>query len=721
MAIFRRNKHFYNYMLSAASFVWLARKRQFMLSGMIEEDLSRVTTAKIGSLKDPQYDVPSLLSRLYRYKKSLTYSIFTQRDSSTLARICMAIDDLETDVSDGTLRKQPFCVLLYGYPGTGKSSFAIQIAQALMTDKYGEFNSADMVTLNESDEYQSEFRTSHKVVLFDDIGASKYGLNDTKNPWRKVVDFVNNIKKTALNPNVEMKGKVYIQPDLVILTSNLDFENGGQINGYIPAFEAIMRRLSKIVRVVNHTTVNPLDPASDPSPDLGSYLTHKQEYRLRGAVGSMNKYTSSRPTGFREPTRVPRADYIQELRNAYKKHDANQTSFVNYFNSYFDDHTLEDSNALDSQSGEPIELSFAHLTESRIQYYTDNVNWPRYYIEYCAELDGNGYYLTPHRTIVTYDNTHQMLCVHVDEFNEAFRRYFNSLPDTGIVAESYDSGNISQEFPIIDFHVCVELFEKHELSIRTLRQLISVSQQALGSWQDWEKLSRMFPTNVGLTTRKKWNKAMKHGLIVGTSLMDSLLRASVYVVAGEACAEQFQVVLTLAMFTLYKPLTTGTRYERAIRNYNRFIHPSEVFSCFSIESCHLSVSSLPSTSSRLHSSELISEEESIERLCQLLPNTPLQIYRNLNFGNFGEIDLVYKFNDYIIVAEVKRTAKSSSKNLGRNQAIKYSKVIEILQPNVRVFGMFYSFSGLEVVLDNGIPYESNSLDALFQLINYEKL
>jgi Holliday junction resolvase-like predicted endonuclease len=489
MAIFRRNKQLTKLLFSAASFIWLERKQRFMFSGMIEEDLSRVTTAKIGSLKDPRYDVPSLLSRLYRYKKSLMYTIFSLRDSSTLARVCAAIDDLETDVSDGTFRKQPFCILLYGFPGTGKSSLAIQIARALMTDKHGEFNSHDMVTLNESDEFQSEYRSSHKVVVFDDIGASKCGLSDTKNPWSKVIDFVNNIKKTTLNPNVDMKGKVYIKPELVILTSNLDFQKGGKINHYVPAFEAILRRLSRIVKVIDHTTVHPLlFDKTHIQIETESYMTHRTRCELRD-----------------DP--ISSTDYIHELRDAYWKHDLDQTYFVDHINSYFDDYICDDPDILVSQSSGLVELSAESLVAPDI-------------VE-----EGNG-----------------------------------------------------------------------------------------------ESIPKLDPPKGNIPN-----------------------------------------------------------------------------------------------------SEYISEEESIDRLCHILPKDPLQVSKNINFAHLGEIDLLYKFDDHFIVVEVKRSSNIKQLKKGRKQAIRYAKVIEILQPDIRVFGLLYSFSGLEVVFDNAIPYESNSLDVLFQLIDYEKL
>jgi len=300
------------------------------ITGWVERDLSRVSTAKIGFIKDPNYSVEALLRRLRIYRFLHSCNVFTGRDSNTLSRISLAIDNLETDVSNGSLRKQPFCIVLYGYPGTGKSSFAIQIARALMIDKYGRFRSSDMVTLNETDEYQSEFRTSHKVVLFDDIGASRYGLSDTKNPWRKVVDFVNNIRKTALNPNVEMKGKVYIEPDLVIITSNLDFTRGAAINQYIPAQDAIFRRFNRIVRVTNHKQVTPI------------YRIQEEQKKLtEGYMSNTPLYGEVKegvPGDGTPSVLQPREQYVAELIPAFREHERSQSRFVGRFNAYFDDY-----------------------------------------------------------------------------------------------------------------------------------------------------------------------------------------------------------------------------------------------------------------------------------------------------------------------------------------------------------------------------------------------
>ena len=140
---------------------------------------------------------------------------------SSLTRISKT---LELTKFDASLRRQPFGILIEGYPGTGKSGAAIRLAQELCAAKGTPLSTDEIVVLNETDEFQSEYRSNHRVVIFDDVGATKCSL-DGKDPWRKVIDFINNITKTSLNPHLELKGNILIRPELVICTTNLTVAN----------------------------------------------------------------------------------------------------------------------------------------------------------------------------------------------------------------------------------------------------------------------------------------------------------------------------------------------------------------------------------------------------------------------------------------------------------------------------------------------------------------
>lgn len=133
--------------------------------------------------------------------------------------VIQVIRKIELTQFAGSIRKQPFGVLIVGPPGCGKSKATFEIAAACMSALGQPLNAEEMVVLNESDKYQSEYRSSHKVVVFDDVGSTRLTLVQ-EDPYRKVIDFINNIPRSALNPHLELKGNVQIRPEIVMMTAN---------------------------------------------------------------------------------------------------------------------------------------------------------------------------------------------------------------------------------------------------------------------------------------------------------------------------------------------------------------------------------------------------------------------------------------------------------------------------------------------------------------------
>jgi ABC-type dipeptide/oligopeptide/nickel transport system ATPase component len=221
----------------------------------IEETLSLAAAIKAGAEEAAGITRDRYIKRLTWLKSATRLSIPFQKDDRkkpVFTRISNVLENLRLDSSDGRIRKQPYCIALTGAPGCGKTGTAMKIAAALVKAKYGKFKSTDVVTLNETDEFQSEYRTNHRVVIFDDIGAENPN-NTTTNPWRKIIDFVNNIRKTSLNPNLELKGNVYIQPDLVIVTTNL--QPSLNLMTWVECPGAIFRRISKFYHLERFDSV----------------------------------------------------------------------------------------------------------------------------------------------------------------------------------------------------------------------------------------------------------------------------------------------------------------------------------------------------------------------------------------------------------------------------------------------------------------------------------
>lgn len=415
-----------------------------MVSGTIGRNLNMVSSVKVGTAS---VDKKEFIARLELLYEIMNYSQkpYCQKIATDLNR---AIVELKSDCTTGMLRQQPFCIVLYGEPGVGKSSSAVRIAQACMRAKYGHFNDYDMVALNETDRFQSEYRTSHKVVLFDDIDASKPTCADTINPYHKVIDFVNNIEKTALNPNVDMKGKVYIRPDLVILTTNRRVKDNSLGCSFVRSPGALARRFNYVIHLHSgfercsvKKTVS-VEPTSDT-------CTFGENVRVDDVQGYQN---------------IDRDILYEFLAKEFMEHDRSQREFIDYMNAFFDNLAKPESDTGEDiyspQSGS-LELPDSPQSDllSRLvdidswdpsicdRYYADHVDWD-YFIVHLEQFPyGYRYFLEPDgRLKPIYDSTGVFTIGRerlIQIFNEYIlyskNRRIVAPPGKGLVVEVIDS------------------------------------------------------------------------------------------------------------------------------------------------------------------------------------------------------------------------------------------------------------------------------------------
>lgn len=145
------------------------------------------------------------------------------------------------------VRYQPFGIIISGPPGTGKTNGITRLTTDLYKETYNDYGIDKVVVLNESDSFQSEFQNRHKIVIFDDLGATLVDYGE--DPFRKIIDFINNVPKTALKPEVELKGRVWINPFFVGATTNLpipfDTNKGGNTESV--ACPAALNRRFKVM------------------------------------------------------------------------------------------------------------------------------------------------------------------------------------------------------------------------------------------------------------------------------------------------------------------------------------------------------------------------------------------------------------------------------------------------------------------------------------------
>jgi hypothetical protein len=120
----------------------------------------------------------------------------------------------------GGLRVAPYAIGVFGPSGVGKSS----IAQLLMTCalQANDYNADDdrVVTLNESDKFMSNYKSYVNGVYIDDLGNTKTEFVE-RSPAQKIIELVNNVQAYAPQAEAEMKGKVAIEPKVVLITRNV--------------------------------------------------------------------------------------------------------------------------------------------------------------------------------------------------------------------------------------------------------------------------------------------------------------------------------------------------------------------------------------------------------------------------------------------------------------------------------------------------------------------
>jgi hypothetical protein len=118
------------------------------------------------------------------------------------------------------IRKKPYGILLFGGSGVGKSAISNALVRYVLKVNDKDSSPRAIITLNQDDKFQSEFQTHHSGVILDDICNTSLDFTDGS-PTTSIIMFLNNIPMAALNPNAEMKGKIMIEPDVVIGTTNV--------------------------------------------------------------------------------------------------------------------------------------------------------------------------------------------------------------------------------------------------------------------------------------------------------------------------------------------------------------------------------------------------------------------------------------------------------------------------------------------------------------------
>jgi hypothetical protein len=154
----------------------------------------------------------------------------SKHDRTLVARHLETLKKLRTSFEltrqSGGLRMAPYAFLIYGNSDVGKSTiannlivFALRQYARIEGREDEEIDANCICTLNELDQYDSDYKSHTQAVLLDDMANARMDTTGISIA-PKVINFINNIPRTAVMADVESKGKIQIRPKVVCGTTN---------------------------------------------------------------------------------------------------------------------------------------------------------------------------------------------------------------------------------------------------------------------------------------------------------------------------------------------------------------------------------------------------------------------------------------------------------------------------------------------------------------------
>lgn len=136
------------------------------------------------------------------------------------ARLLTIKNDYITMKISSGIRKSPFAIELFGPSSQGKSMISEQIIAALLTSAGLPTGKEYQASFNAGDRYMSSWTTDKLVMTIDDIANEKSDFVE-KPPTRAIIDICNNQAFYANMADLASKGKVFVEPELVMVTTNV--------------------------------------------------------------------------------------------------------------------------------------------------------------------------------------------------------------------------------------------------------------------------------------------------------------------------------------------------------------------------------------------------------------------------------------------------------------------------------------------------------------------
>lgn len=163
------------------------------------------------------------------------------------AKLIKMVDTTRKIVEGKNSRIKPYGIMLEGRSGVGKTTLKGMLIKLIMLANPMHFSGdkKSICTMNGDDPFQTELTNGHQVIVLDDMAQTTPTFIKV-NHGQTVINILNNEPKAALKADVDSKGKVWYNCNLVVVTTNKEDLNAAVLS-IEPA--AILRRFEVCIKV----------------------------------------------------------------------------------------------------------------------------------------------------------------------------------------------------------------------------------------------------------------------------------------------------------------------------------------------------------------------------------------------------------------------------------------------------------------------------------------
>lgn len=177
-----------------------------------------------------------------------------------LERMTRIQNDLVTMKISTQVRKAPYVMEFFGSSNQGKTTVSEQIVTALLCSAGLPTSKDYQGIVNASEKYMSSWRSNKLVLTIDDFANDKSNMIETS-PTRLIIDIVNNTPYIANMADIDRKGRTYVEPRLVVVTTN---KKDLDASSYSNCPYSIQRRMNVIITVQAKEEFQMYDSNGDP-------------------------------------------------------------------------------------------------------------------------------------------------------------------------------------------------------------------------------------------------------------------------------------------------------------------------------------------------------------------------------------------------------------------------------------------------------------------------